>query len=511
MRILARGTFHQNALHRTHARAADRAHVLFKRCLQLLQAAQLDVVWCVVVQIGGRSTGAWAEDETEASVVAHVLDQLHHLGEVVLGFSGESDNEVAGQAQIGPHCPQLANNALVLHRGVATLHRRKDAIAAVLHRQVQMTNQLRNLGIHIDQCLGEFIGVAGGIADAFNARNFGDIFNQQRQIRDFVTVAHLAPVGVHVLAQQGDFFHPLVGQAGDLHQHLLERTTEFLATGVGHYAIAAIFAAPFHDRDEGRGTLHPRWRQVIKFFNLGEADVHLRLLPGRAFIEQLRQTVQRLWAKHHIYKRRALDDLGAFLTGHAAAHTNFDTASLEMFDAPQIAEHFLLCFFAHRARVEKNQICLFGIVSFLVSLGSAQHISHFARVILVHLAAKGFDEDFFAGIFRSVGGHGNHCINQNHCLFLRYRYRRRQSAAANGNRQEKAAGTRYFSICIGADCRKAVADRFFRWPDHTHPCAATARAFVWVRADLLRNLTRARCPQSVASHPAGTSPEPRAL
>jgi hypothetical protein len=31
-----------------------------------------------------------------------------------------------------------------------------------------------------------------------------------------------------------------------------------------------------------------------------------------------------------------------------------------------------------------------------VTLGGVQHISHLVRVVLVHLAAKGFDEDFAA-------------------------------------------------------------------------------------------------------------------
>jgi hypothetical protein len=31
-----------------------------------------------------------------------------------------------------------------------------------------------------------------------------------------------------------------------------------------------------------------------------------------------------------------------------------------------------------------------------VTLGGTQHIGHFVRVVLVHLAAKSFDEDFAA-------------------------------------------------------------------------------------------------------------------
>jgi hypothetical protein len=64
--------------------------------------------------------------------------------------------------------------------------------------------------------------------------------------------AHLAAVGVDVLAQQGDFLHALVGQAGHFGQHVVKRAADFFAAGVGHHAVAAVFAAAFHDGHKGR-------------------------------------------------------------------------------------------------------------------------------------------------------------------------------------------------------------------------------------------------------------------
>src|SRR5256885_5627025 len=48
----------------------------------------------VVVQVGGRRAGAGAEDEAEAVVEAHVVDELHHLLEVFLGRSEEHTSEL---------------------------------------------------------------------------------------------------------------------------------------------------------------------------------------------------------------------------------------------------------------------------------------------------------------------------------------------------------------------------------------------------------------------------------
>jgi len=62
----------------------------------------------------------------------------------------------------------------------------------------------------------------------------------------------------------------------------------------GHDAEAAVLAAAFHDRDESRGALDARRRQVIEFLDLREADVDLRPAAPAAPLEQLRQPVQGL-------------------------------------------------------------------------------------------------------------------------------------------------------------------------------------------------------------------------
>ena len=134
---------------------------------------------------------------------------------------------------------------------------------------------------------------------------------------------------------------------------------------------------------------------MVKLFDLGEADVHLRFVQRLARVQQLGQAVQGLGPKHHVHIGRALDDLGAFLAGHAATHANLHAFGLEVLDAPQIAKHLLLCLLAYRAGVEQNQICLVHVVGFLIALGGVQHVRHLVRVVLVHLAAEGFDKDFF--------------------------------------------------------------------------------------------------------------------
>ena len=125
-----------------------------------------------------------------------------------------------------------------------------------MYGKVQMVDQLGHLVVHIDQALCKFVGVAGGVPDAFNAGHVGHVFNQQGKVGNLCGVTHFAAVGIDVLAQQGDFSNTLFGQACHFHQHVFKRTTHFFAAGVRHHAITAIFAAAFHDGDEGGGAVH---------------------------------------------------------------------------------------------------------------------------------------------------------------------------------------------------------------------------------------------------------------
>ena len=113
-----------------------------------------------------------------------------------------------------------------------------------------------------------------------------------------------------------------------------------------------------------------------------------------ALVQQLGQAVQGLRAEDHVDIGRARDDGRAFLAGHAAADADLHAAGLEVLDAAQVGEHLLLRLLAHRAGVEEDQVGLVHVGGRLVALGGVQHVGHLVRVVLVHLAAEGLDEDF---------------------------------------------------------------------------------------------------------------------
>ena len=175
----------------------------------------------VVGQIGRRCTRARAEDETEGCVKTDVGDQLHQLVKVFFGLTGKTDDEIRAHGDVRSHGAQFADRAFVFHGGVTAFHGHQNTVAAVLHRQMQMADELRHLGIHVHQALREFIRVAGGVTDALHTGNLGDVFDQQSEIGDLGGAAHAAPVGIHVLTEQGDFFHALGAQTGHLGHHIV--------------------------------------------------------------------------------------------------------------------------------------------------------------------------------------------------------------------------------------------------------------------------------------------------
>lgn len=144
-----------------------------------------------------------------------------------------------------------------------------------------------------------------------------------------------------------------------------------------------------------------RGRQVVEFFDFGEGNIDLRQPAGFFVHNHFGQAVQRLRAENHVNIRRAFDDVFAFLRGDAAGNAD-DEAGVFFFertDAPQVGEHFFLCFFAHGTGVEQDDVGFVGLGNlFDAAVFFGKDGQHFFAVVLVHLAAEGADKYFFHGL-----------------------------------------------------------------------------------------------------------------
>src|SRR5690625_34151 len=249
--VLDAGFFHQHALARAHHRLADGRTVLAQQRLQAFQAPMFHVRGDEIAHVGGRRARARAVNETEGLVDVTIAHQLHGGLEVGLAFVGKTDDEIRADREPRPGLAQAAELRLVLERGMAALHHAEYPIGAALHRQMQVRGELRLGGVGLDQALGEFHRVRGGETNPLDALECRRVVDEACQVGRAAVMAR-APIGIHVLAEEGDFAYALLRQPEHLGEHIVEGAAHLLAARVGHDAIGAIFAAALHDRDEGR-------------------------------------------------------------------------------------------------------------------------------------------------------------------------------------------------------------------------------------------------------------------
>ena len=78
---------------------------------------------------------------------------------------------------------------------------------------MQMVNQLRQPRVNVDQPLREFLRMRGRIANALDAGNFGDVFEQRCEID--LRIDNMSAVRIDVLPKQRYLLDALLGQVSD--------------------------------------------------------------------------------------------------------------------------------------------------------------------------------------------------------------------------------------------------------------------------------------------------------
>ena len=222
---------------------------------------------------------------------------------------------------------------------------------------------------------------------------------------------HCAAIGVHVLTEQIDFPYALLGKHGDLGNHVIEWSADFLAARVWHHAERTVFRATFHDRYVRRRPFRARLGQAIELLDFRKADVYLRLAAAAPCVNQAGQAMQGLRTKHQIHVRCPFEDGLAFLAGHAAADADYHgfVLLLDLFPAPQLAENLVLRVLADRTSVDQDHIGITLIQGKFQSMTGLEHVGHLGRVVLVHLATVGF--------YVELAGHGTCEISMNATVY----------------------------------------------------------------------------------------------
>ena len=142
---------------------------------------------------------------------------------------------------------------------VAAVHRLEDAVAARLHRQMQVGHQLVDLAMGGDQRVGHVRRVAGRVADALEPI---DLRQRSDQVGE---AAALVRPGIHVLAEQDDLARAGVDQRLRFGDDVVPRPRDFGAARIGHDAIGAEFVAAFLHGEEGARAGAAARRQRVEF------------------------------------------------------------------------------------------------------------------------------------------------------------------------------------------------------------------------------------------------------
>ena len=150
---------------------------------------------------------------------------------------------------------------------MTAFHRRKNAIRAVLHRQVQVTRERWYFRIGLNQAIGKLNRVRRRETNSINALDRVNVVNERRKIGD-AAIVHRTPISIYILAKQIYFANSLLCELCNLLNHAIKRTTDLFATRVRDHTKAAVLTASFHNRDERSRPFRTRLWQAVEFLDL---------------------------------------------------------------------------------------------------------------------------------------------------------------------------------------------------------------------------------------------------
>ena len=235
--------------------------------------------------------------------------------------------------------------------------------------------------------------------------SLGWLVHHPDQIGKIHPQAQILPVGVHVLAQEGDVLIPGGDQLPGLGHHLLGTAGALPAPDVGDDAVGTEVVAAVHD---GEPRLH--LPVAAQGYALGHGAVVLRGGEDALFrvhhpLEKLREAPELMGPEDQIHHRvGAFELLGHMLLLHHAAADGDDLPGagfLRVVEGADVAQHAHLRMLAHSAGVDHDHVRLKLVLRKAVAhLG--QIPAQLLAVGLVLLAAVGVHQGQGPG---AVGGH----------------------------------------------------------------------------------------------------------
>ena len=267
-----------------------------------------------------------------------------------------------------------------------------------------MPGQLGQASEAPDEVVAETDRVGGGEAQALESP---DVVHGLEQLDERAAVAGhrklVASVEIDDLSEQRD----LAAAARDEIAHLVDDASDcaapLRATGVGHDAERAPHVAALHDRDERAG----RRRGMVAdgFLRAGllagvrngkPRVVHrggVRHLPVQERVHVVGDAVELLRSRHQVEMGQFGEKRGTAALRHATEkpEDGVRAALLQAAQGAHFADGLLLGHVADAARVQEDDIRVFGVAGHLVAARD-EHLRDLLRVALVHLASVGLEK-----------------------------------------------------------------------------------------------------------------------
>src|SRR4051794_18242076 len=290
------------------------------------------------------------EDEGEGAVVADLLADLERLREVLLGLAREADDDVGGDGAVGHVLADERDAVQVAPAVVRAAHRLEDRTRPRLQRQVDVLAHRRELRMGADDVLAHVLGVRARVAQAVEPR---DRVQGAQQLGEGAALGtQVAPVGVDVLAQQGDLARAVGDLGADLVDELVERPRDLQPARGGNDAVRAAAVAADRDLHPGLELARALGRQVA-----GEAlELEVALRGQRVGGQELGELVDLAGAEGDVDERELAEDVVLDRLRPAAADADDDIGprALDALGLMQVRDEAAVGRLADRAGVEED-------------------------------------------------------------------------------------------------------------------------------------------------------------
>lgn len=142
--------------------------------LKLMHAVRHGLVMDeMLLPAGGGSALARGEGEDVGMKEADLVNEIEGLGEEIIGFAGETDDDIGGQSRTVEAVTQAVNGLEEIGTGVLAVHLTEDGVGAALERKVEMRHDLGVGGQSVEEVGSEVAGLKAGEAQTMEARDLG--------------------------------------------------------------------------------------------------------------------------------------------------------------------------------------------------------------------------------------------------------------------------------------------------------------------------------------------------